>query len=231
MKLFSNWEQNKPLVKYHTNDVKLSSFYIEDEGKRKTDENLFAKSSEKMIDLLQNYHQSSAKYKEIFIDCNFIVKYLVDFMRIYKTIKEKRLFIMSEIKKYLKHCLYSAIRDPLRQVCFLVKEMLNFYKIEIFNIMKLLKPIYKGDFLTEHEQSELEQLSNRGFQIIDMYIQVNDIRNHHFQQMFKSVLFACIAVYANRSYLFTHTARKETGHGNNKRNSGTRRSLSGITSL
>lgn len=53
--------------------------------------------------------------------------------------------------------------------------------------MKLLKPLYRHEFLSEHELSELDKLNNRCFQIIDMYIQLNDIRNDHFQQMYKYV--------------------------------------------
>lgn len=108
-------------------------------------------------------------------------------MEMYKRVKKKRIQIIAEIQRYLKpSSSYSSMRDPLRQVCFLITEILCFYKQEIFNILKLLKPVYReANFLSEHEQSELDQLNNRCFQIVDMYIQLNDIRNKHFQQMYE----------------------------------------------
>ena len=160
-------------------------FYTDDEAKRNIENNQYLKCTQKMSTLFQQYDDSSRKYKQNYIDSNLVIKYLYEYMEIYKGVKERRILLMAEIKRYLQQPSYSSLRDPLRQVCFLIKEILYFYKKEIFNIMKLLKPVYRNNFLSEHEQSELDQLNNRCFQIIDMYIQLNDIRNEHFQQMYK----------------------------------------------
>ena len=185
-KLFSNWQNNKPLVKYrHIEQAPSTPFYTEDTNKREIEQSLQAECTAKMSQLFRKYNQASLSYKQNFINCNFVIKYLYEYMEIYELVKEKRNLVMLEIKWYLKQSLYSFNRDPLRQVCFLIKEILYFYKKEIFAIMKLLKPVYRDNFLTEHEQTELDQLNNRCFQIIDMYIQLNEIRNEHFQQMYK----------------------------------------------
>lgn len=186
VQLFSNWENNKPMVKYQQAiDHQVTPFYTENVHKREIDQSRQTKCIEKMSQLFFKYDQASLKYKQNYIDCNLVIKYLHEYLEIYKLVKERRNLLMVEIKRHLQHSLYSSIRDPLRQVCFFIKEILYFYKKEIFNIIKLLKPVYRDNFLTEHEQTELDQLNNRCFQIIDMYIQLNDIRNDHFQQMYK----------------------------------------------
>lgn len=172
---------------HHPQDEAVTPFDTEDTAKRDFKQSQYAKCVQKMAALFQQYDQSSGMYRRNYIDCNLAIKYLYEYMEIYKLVKEKRCLQMGEIQHYLKQGLYSSLRDPLRQVCFLIKEILYFYKKEIFNIMKLLKPLYRHEFLSEHELSELDKLNNRCFQIIDMYIQLNDIRNDHFQQMYKYV--------------------------------------------
>lgn len=188
VKLFSNWQNQRPLVKYHkTEPDALTPFYTDDAAQRELESNIIGKCIHKMSGLLDLYEQTSFKCKQNYIDCHLIIKFLFEYMEMYKRVKEKRFQIVTEIKRYLKpSSSYSSMRHPLRQVCFLITEILCFYRQEIFNIMKLLKPVYReANFLSEHEQSELDQLNNRCFQIVDMYIQLNDIRNEHFQQMYE----------------------------------------------
>ncbi|KAI2804201.1 hypothetical protein BLOT_003180 [Blomia tropicalis] len=185
-KLFSNWENSKPLVKYHRRNEwdLISPFYIEDSDKRDQEKILYFKCLSKMRHLFQTYEETASTFKKNFQDCTKTVKCLFEYVEIYKSIKRKRCIIMKEIKHYLVQNSYTSTRDPLRHVCFLIQEILYFYKKEIFHIMKLLKSIFIENFLSEQEQLELEQLNNRCFQIVDMYIQLNEIRNNHFQRMY-----------------------------------------------
>lgn len=188
VKLFSNWQNQRPLVKYRNvePDALMSPFYTSDAAQIEMESSAISKCIHKMSGLLDLYEQASLEYKQNYIDCHLVIKFLFEYMEMYKGVKEKRTQLIAEIKRHLKpSTTYCSMRDPLRQVCFLITEILCFYKREIFNIMKLLKPVYREvNFLSEHEQSELDQLNNRCFQIIDMYIQLNDIRNEHFQQMY-----------------------------------------------
>lgn len=188
MKLYSNWNQQKPLIKYRQpeND-QFAPYFAEDVLQESIDKNFYNDNLKAAWRLVASYRETETSYKKNFMDCSLIVKYMFELLKVYKDVKEKREGNLTNIHKYLQDPNYSSVKDPLRQVCFLTKELLYFYKSQIFALIKLLRPINCINFLSESEQSELHELNNRCFQIIDMYIQLNEMRNNHFQRMFKYV--------------------------------------------
>ena len=185
MKLFSNWDQQKPLIKYHKfNNDNFAPFFTENPLQENHDTLIYQDHLLKLTKLYNDYNDVALRYRKEYFDCTVVLKFLYNLISIYKIAKEKRNNLLSNIQRFLQES-YSYVRDPLRQVCFLTKELLNFYKTDILSVIKLLKPVYASDFLSETERNELYELNNRCSEIIEMYALLNEMRNRHFQQMFK----------------------------------------------
>ena len=152
--------------------------------KDKIDHELRQECITKLTTLLTTHSSSKKAYEDHSksIESFDALKFLFDFKTFFQSVETRRLKDFHDIRSNLYDQPYNASRDPLRRVCFLIKALLSFNKDSIFFLLKLLKQLRK--FLTDIEQNELNQLNNRCFQIMDMYLQMNDLRNEHFFRMY-----------------------------------------------
>lgn len=130
------------------------------------------------------YKIAAFEFKNSFIDSTAAVQYLLKQNELYEEVKMKRENFFTNWKQYFNDNGYNYINDPLRHVCFQIRELLHFYKSLITDNLKRLKEIYGNNFFNKTEQDELDALNQRCVQIIDMYLNLNELRNKHFQNMY-----------------------------------------------
>lgn len=187
-KLYENWDKHHPLVKHdhqkQSNQDHLSYNFMDPKIKDKLDQEIRQECITKLTKHLSTYNESKQSYENTSngIEPLSALKFLYEFKTFFEQIQERRLKDFREIRKNLYELPYNSSRDPLRRVCFLLQNLLSFNKDSIFSLLKLLKKSKK--FLQECEQKELTELNNRCFQIMDMYLQMNDLRNEHFFRMY-----------------------------------------------
>lgn len=160
-------------------------FYVEDPGQKELDQTVYDENFKTISMLYRDYADLALKYNQNNVDHEEATRYLFAYIDTYRQLAEKRQKALAEIRRFMDESPYNHIRDPLRQVSFANRELLYFYKKEIFNNIRQLRPIFRKGLLAESDQRELHELNNRCFQIIDMYIQLNEMRDQQFQHLFK----------------------------------------------
>ncbi|XP_046915888.2 uncharacterized protein LOC124496415 [Dermatophagoides farinae] len=189
-KLLDNWDQNKSLVKHHRSMQNLTDppFYIEDDIQIEFDRKQYDNHVQKVATIFRQYHQAAKDYRTNFIDTNMAVDYLLRQAELDELIEEKRNIFFSQWNRYVIQCNggsnYNYQSDPLRQICFAIRELLHFYKSLVDDNLKRLNSIIDEKLFTATERNELGQLNDRCLQIIDMYLNLNESRDGHFQTMF-----------------------------------------------
>lgn len=160
-------------------------FLIEkDKEQIQIDQNHYEESLAIIEKHLNEYKIAATEFKNSFIDSSAAVQYLLKQIELYEEVKKMRENFFTNWKQYLNDNAYNYINDPLRHVCFQIRELLYFYKSLITDNLKRLKEIYVNNFFSKTEQDELETLNQRCVQIIDMYLNLNELRNKHFQNMY-----------------------------------------------
>ncbi|OTF77260.1 hypothetical protein BLA29_002049 [Euroglyphus maynei] len=188
-RLLDNWDHNKSLVKHYRSMENLTCppFYIEDDIQIEFDQKQYDDHMDKVADIFRQYHQAAKDYRTNFIDTKMAVNYLLRQAELDEKIQEKRENFFSQWNRHVNQCKnvnYNYQSDPLRQICFAIRELLHFYKSLIDDNLKRLNMIIDEKFLNTVERVELVQLNDRCSQIIDMYLNLNESRDGHFQTMF-----------------------------------------------
>nr|XP_027203505.1 uncharacterized protein LOC113797344 isoform X1 [Dermatophagoides pteronyssinus] len=198
-KLMDNWDQNKSMVRHHRSMENLNvdppPFYIEDDIQIEMNQKRYENYMQKMTEIFRQYHQVAKDYRNNFIDTNMIVDYLLRQAELDEKIEEKRNEFFSQWNRHVNRCFssksttlttnYNYQSDPLRQICFAIRKLLRFYKSIIDdNQNRLNIMIIDEKLFTIVERNELVQLNDRCLQIIDIYLNLNESRDNHFQTMF-----------------------------------------------
>ncbi|KPM11715.1 hypothetical protein QR98_0102890 [Sarcoptes scabiei] len=190
-KLSSNWEQKRRLVKSNResrikDSIGLSAvpFHIDDPNQLEIDRKNYENNLKLFRTQLSDYEIISRRYKNDYIDASLAIDYLLKQVEIYDEIKQRRKKFLLDWSKNFKSEIYNYVNDPLRQMCFSIRTMLEFYKsIVAANVERMKRFNSMQKFFNRSESEDLDELNQRCLQIIELYISLNEIRDQHFQNI------------------------------------------------